>query len=148
MGYTFSTVVLAGGKNATGIQVPEEIVAKLAKGRKPPVKVEINGHFYRSTVMFYEGQFMLPLSAENRNAAEVKAGDSVQVTLELDTEERNVEVPSDLRAALKGKSGIIEVFEGLSYSKRKEFVRQVEDAKTRETREKRIASVVTKLGSS
>ncbi len=148
MGLKLSTQVLAGGKNATGIQVPEEIVLKLASGRKPPVKVEINGYTFRSTIMFHEGQFMLPLSAENRNAAGVKAGDNVVLYIEPDTEIRTVEIPTDLAAVLEGTSGTKAVFDGLSYSKRKEFVRQVEDAKTLETRNKRITAIISNLAKS
>jgi hypothetical protein len=148
MGLKLSTQVLAGGKNATGIQVPEEIVLELASGRKPAVKVEINGYTFRSTIMFYEGQFMLPLSAENRNAAGVQAGDNVILNIELDTEIRTVEIPLDLTAVLEGTSGTKAVFDGLSYSKRKEYVRQVEDAKTLETRNKRIATIITSLAKS
>src|SRR5512139_2639733 len=96
---TFTTIVLKDdSSNATGLPVPPEVVAALGKGKKPPVKVSISGHTYRSTVAAYGDVFMLPLSAENRQAAGVKAGDQVQVTIELDMEPRTVEVPADLAA--------------------------------------------------
>ena len=91
---------------------------------------------------------MLPLSAENRGAAGVTAGDKVEITLELDTEPRTVAVPEDLAAALSRKRGAKAKFDGLSYSARKEYVRQVESAKAQETRNRRIAGIVAKLGGS
>ena len=91
---------------------------------------------------------MLPLSAENREAAGVRGGEQVEVSLELDTEPRIVEIPTDLQMALSNKSGAIELFESLSYSKRKEFVRQVMDAKTQETRDKRIAGIADQMSGS
>jgi uncharacterized protein YdeI (YjbR/CyaY-like superfamily) len=73
----------------------------------------------------------------------LKAGDPVEVKLELDLEPRTVEVPDDLRMALSAQEGVIEVFEALAYSKRKGLVRQVEDAKTQETRDRRISGIVS-----
>jgi hypothetical protein len=143
---TFTTTVLKDDKvNATGLPVPADVVAALGKGKKPPVKVSIGSHTYRSTVAAYDDVFMLPLSAENRQAAGVKAGDQVEVTLELDSEPRTVEVPQDLMNALAQKPGATAAFEALSYSIRKEFVRQVESAKAQETRERRIAKIVATL---
>ena len=143
---TFTTLVLKDDQvNATGLQVPAEAVAAMGVGKKPKVKVSLNGYTYRSTVAAYGDVFMLPLSAENREAAGVQAGDQVEVTIELDLEPRTVEVPGDLAAALAQKPGARAAFDGLSYSMRKEYARQVESAKALETRERRIAGIVTKL---
>jgi hypothetical protein len=148
MKVTFSTVIRGEGKTATGIPVPVEIVDSLGGGKKPLVKASINGYTFRNSVMLYNGEYMLPLSAENRESAGVRGGDQVEVSLELDTEPRVVEIPTDLQMALTKKSGAFEFFESLSYSKRKEFVRQVMDAKTQETRDKRIAGIADQLGGS
>ena len=146
MGLTFKTTLLkAEGLNATGIQVPAEIVTALGQGKKPKVKVTVNGYKYQSTVAAYGDVFMLPLSQERRVAAGVEAGDQVEVTLELDLEPRTVEIPPDLAAALAEKPGATAAFDALSYSNRKEYVRQVETAKAQETRERRIAAIVAKL---
>jgi len=146
---TFTTTVLKDKeKSATGLQVPDEVVAALGKGKKPPVKVSLNGYTYRTTVAVMGGVFMLSLSAENREAAGVKAGDKVKITLELDTEPRTVDVPDDLATALSKKRGATAAFDALSYSVRKEYARQVESAKAQETRERRIAGIVAKLGGS
>jgi len=132
-------------KNATGIPVPQEVVAALGSGKRPAVIVTVNGYSYRSTVAAYGDVYMLPLSQEHRTAAGVKAGDQIEVTLELDTAPRTVEIPEDLKAALNEHPGVLAAFEALAFSKRKEFVRQVEDAKTAETRTRRIAKIVTEM---
>jgi uncharacterized protein YdeI (YjbR/CyaY-like superfamily) len=88
---------------------------------------------------------MLSLSAENREAAGVQAGQQVEVTMELDTEPRTVEVPDDLAAALVMTPGAREAFDALPYSARKEYVRQVETAKAQETRQRRITGITAKL---
>lgn len=144
---TFTTTVWKDKEmNATGLEVPDDAVAALGKGKRHPVKVSLNGYTYRTTIAVMGGVCMLPLSAENRGAAGVKAGDEVEITLELDTEPRTVLVPEDLTAALSQKLGSKAQFEALSYSARKELVRQVESAKAQETRERRIAGIVAKLG--
>jgi len=144
---TFTTTVVKDDeKNATGLRVPPESVAALGKGKKPPVKVSLNGYTYRSTVAAYGDVFMLPLSAEHRQAAGVKAGDLVEVTIELDLEPRTVEIPDDLAAALAEKPGATKAFDALAPSRRKEFVRQVNEAKAQETRQRRIANIVAQLG--
>ena len=137
-----TTVKQAGGRDVTGLEVPAEAVAALGKGKKPPVRVTLNGYTYASTVAVMDGVFMLPLSRENRAAAGAAAGDVVEVTLELDTEPRTVAVPEDLAAALAEQPGATEAFAALAPSARKEFVRQVESAKAQETRARRIAKIV------
>ena len=75
----FHSVVQLGGKTATGIPVPEEVVASLGSSRRPPVRVTINGHTYRSTIAVMGGVFMVGISAENRKSAGVAGGDEVDV---------------------------------------------------------------------
>lgn len=143
---TFITTVLKDENvNATGLPVPAEAVAALGAKKRPPVKVTLYGYTYRSTVAAYGEVYMLPLSAEHREAAGVKAGDQVEVTIELDLEPRTVEVPTDLAEALSQVPGAREAFDALSYTMRKEYVRQVESAKALETRQRRIAVIVAKL---
>jgi hypothetical protein len=94
----FRTAIQLGGKTATGFRVPEEVVEALGKGKRPPVQVTIGDHTYRSTMPVMGGAFMIPLSAENREAAGVTAGDEAEVRLEVDTEPREVIVPRDLQS--------------------------------------------------
>ena len=142
---TFTTAVTQEeGMNATGLPIPAEAVATLDSGKRPKVKVSFNGYSYRSTVAAYGDVFMLPLSKEHREAAGVQAGDEVEVTLELDTEPRTVEVPDDLAMALE-EGGVTAVFDALAPSKRKEHVRQVTSAKAPETRQRRIDKIIVTL---
>jgi hypothetical protein len=141
----FRTVVLAAGKTATGIAVPDEIVESLGQGRRPPVRVTVGGHTYRSTVAVMGGRYMIGLSAENRSAAGVAAGDEVDVSLELDTAPRELVVPDDFAAALAAEPEARTFFDGLSYSNRQWHVLSVEGAKTAETRARRIAKSVEML---
>jgi hypothetical protein len=138
----FTTVVELGGKTATGLVVPPEVVEALGAGGRPPVTVSLGGHTYRSTVGSRGGRYLVPLSAENRAAAGVAAGDEVEVDLELDTAPREVELPADLSAALDAEPGARGRFDALPPSHRKEHVRAVESAKAEATRARRVAAVV------
>jgi hypothetical protein len=134
----FHSIVQLGGKTATGIPVPAEVVASLGPSKRPPVRVTINGYTYRSTVASVRGEFMLPISAQNRTGAGVAAGDEVDIDIELDTEPREMSVPPDFADARRG-------FDGLSYSQKQRHVLSIEGAKTTETRQRRIAKAVSVL---
>ena len=141
----FTATVLLGGRTATGIRVPPEVVDRLGAGRRPAVRVTVASHTYRSTVAVMGGGFMVPLSAENRNRAGVDAGDEVDVRLELDTAPREVTVPADLAAALDAEPAARVRFYGLPYSRKRWYVLGIEDAKTPATRERRVAKAVGAL---
>ncbi len=141
----FRTTIQLSGKTATGIQVPGEVVTSLGSSKRPPVRVTINGYTYRSTVAPMGGVFMLPVSADVRQAAGVAAGDEVEVTLEPDTQPREVTVPSDFRDALNAEPDARQFFEGLSYSNRQRLVLSIEEAKSAETRQRRIAKAISTL---
>lgn len=77
--------------------------------------------------------------------AGVDAGDEVEVQLALDLEERTVEVPGDLAAALE-RAGVRGRFDALSFSDRRKLVEWVAGAKRAETRKRRIAKTVEDTG--
>jgi hypothetical protein len=141
----FTTAILQTGKTTTGIQVPDEVVEALGSGRRPAVKVTVNGYTYRSTVASMGGVSMISLSAEHRAATGLAGGDQVEVDLELDTTPRQVEVPPDLAAALDAEPAARRTFDTLSYSNKSWHVLQVTGAKTEETRQRRIARSVDVL---
>jgi antitoxin component of MazEF toxin-antitoxin module len=140
---TFPTTIRQTGNN-TGVPVPDDVVELLGAGKRPLVVVSINEHTYRSAVASMGGAFMIALSAENRVAAGVQGGDEVEVSIRLDLEPRTVPVPADLRAAL-AEAGALAAFEASAPSRKKEDVRQVEEAKTPDTRQRRVAKIVAKL---
>ena len=141
----FRSTIELGGKTATGIPVPAEVIAALGSSKRPAVRVTIGGHTYRSTVATLDGKFMLPVSAEVREKAGVAAGDQVEVDIELDNEPREVTLPPDLAAALEQDADARRFFDGLSYSNKRRIVMPVEEAKTPETRQRRIDKAVNQL---
>lgn len=142
----FSGVVEQTGRNTTGIPVPDDALEQLGAGRKPAVKVVLNGSFeYRTTVGSMAGRAMLSLSSERRAAAGVAGGDPIEVELTLDTEPKTIEVPDDFAAALEQHPDAKAAFERLAPSHRRAHVDAVTGAKAAETRQRRIDATVEKL---
>ncbi len=141
----FRAKILATGKTAAGIRVPAKVVESLGSSKKPAVRVTINGFTYRSSIAVMGGVFMLGVSAERREAAGVAAGDEVDIDIDLDTRPREVVVPKDFAAALARDARAKRNFEALSYSNKQRYVLPIEDAKTVETRERRIAKAISTL---
>lgn len=111
----------------------------------PAVQATINGYTWRSSVASMGGVFMLGISAETREGADVSAGDEVDIDLDLDTEPREVTVPSDVTEALGRDADARRFFDGLSYSDKRRIVLQIDGAKTTETRRRRIDKAISLL---
>ena len=141
----FRTTIQQGDKTATGIQIPDDVVAALGAGKKPPVKLTVNGYPYRSTVATVDGKFMVGLSAEHRAKSSLNGGDEVDVEIELDTEPRVVELPADFAAALEAEPMAKATFVKLSNSLKGYHVSQVTGAKSDETRQRRIEKSISVL---
>jgi hypothetical protein len=142
---TFRTTLDSAGKNAAGFRVPPEVVAALGKGKRPPVRVTINGYTYRNTVAVYGDEYLIGVAMEHRGPAGVQPGDVMDVTLELDTEPRAIEVPEDLAAALEAAPAAKARFATLSNSNARAVADLVSGAKTPETRQRRIDKAIASL---
>ena len=141
----FRATILLDGISATGIRVPPEVVFSLGTSKKPAVRVALGDFVYRTTVATMGGVFMIPVSADVRKGAGVAAGDEVEVGIELDTDPREIIVPPDLSEALAVDDAARRFFEGLSYSNKRRIVLSIDDAKTAETRQRRVAKSVDML---
>jgi hypothetical protein len=141
----FKTTIRQSGKSATGIEIPDEVIAALGAGKKPPVRMTVNGYSYRSTVATVDGRYMVGFSADHRAASGLQGGDPVEVEIELDTEPRTVELPADFAAALAADAQAKQTFDKLSNSLKGYHVSQVTGAKTDETRQRRIEKSIATL---
>ena len=141
----FHTKLLLIGKTSTGFRVPEEVVEALGAGKRPPVRVTLNGYTYQNTIAPMGGEYWLGVSAEHRQGAGVAAGDELDVDIVLDTELRQVSLPPDFAEALDQDAGARRAFDRLSYSSKRRYVFAIEEAKTAETRRRRIAKVIGEL---
>ena len=77
--------------------------------------------------------------------ADVAAGETVDVDLELDTQPRELELPADFKKALDRDARAKRFFEGLSNSKKQRLVLPVANGKTPETRQRNIDKAMSVL---
>jgi hypothetical protein len=133
------------GGNTTGFRIPDEFVAELGGGGRPKVAVTVNGFRFRSSIARMGGEYWLGVSAERRAAGKMAAGDVLELDVVLDTQERTIDVPEDLAAALAREPAARAFFDGLSFSNKRYHVEQITGAKTAATRERRVAKAVQSL---
>jgi hypothetical protein len=141
---TFTVELERVQKTATMFRVPFDLESAFGRAR-PPVKVTIRGHTWRTTPGVYDGEGLVVVNRAVKGASGVDAGDRVRVRMELDTEPRTVAVPRDLAAALAADPAAKTAFAAMSFTHRREYVEWVEEAKRPETRSRRIASTVDRV---
>lgn len=141
----FKAKIFTGGGNTAGFWVPNEVVESFNKGKRVPVVVTINGYSYRNTITTYEGKSAVGVSIENREKANLKVGDEVEIEVVYDDNPREVEVPEDMQAELNKDLKAKEMFEKMAYSHKKEHVRWITDAKKIETRMDRLSKLNKKI---
>lgn len=137
---TFKTTIVRDGSMCF-IPVPFDPRPVFGKVRAP-VKVTLNGYTYRSTIAAMGGTTCIPLRRSNREAAGLDGGETLDVTLTLDADERRVTPPRDFVKALKAAPPAWERWQELSYSHQREHVEAIEGAKKAETRARRVRKAV------
>lgn len=135
-----TTIISDDDSSLCAIEVPFDPKPVFGKVRAP-VKVTVNSYTFRSTIARMGGQTFIPLRRSNREAAGVQGGQLVRVTLELDTDVREVKPPADLVKALKAGKAWAQ-WQQLSFSHQREHVEAIEQAKRPETRARRIDAAV------
>lgn len=146
MGSIQLTTPLQARGPAAAVVLDDEQVAAVGEGAKRfPVRATVNGYSWRTSVARMRGENLLGLNREVRESAGVEAGDTVEVTIELDTAPREVDMPQALGDALAGDPAAKAAYEGLAFTHRKEFARWVAEAKRDETRKRRVAQALEML---
>lgn len=139
---TFETVLNQHpGMNATGITIPFD-VEKIYGAKRVPVKAYINETEYQGSIVRMGGEYCLGIPKVFRDKAGIKAGDHIVVTIVHDTVERTVTLPDDLSIKLSER-GLLEPWNTISFTQRKEMVRAINEAKQPETRERRIEKALS-----
>jgi len=141
------TVKLLGqpGSDVAALKPPFDVVEVFQRKGRVPVKGTINGFPFRSSLMNMGEGHMMVVNAQLRAGAQCKAGDAARVIMELDEEKRTVRVPGYLKKIIGSELKAREFWAGLSFTHQKEYVREIEEAKRPETREKRIAAMMDAL---
>ncbi len=116
-GHAFEAVLVRpeGVGTWTFLSIPLEVSAGFSSKGQVRVNGTINGYPFRSTALpMGDGTHYLVVGKEIRDHIAAVQGDTVQVFLELDTEERRVKVPEELRQALASRPEAAAAFEKMT----------------------------------
>jgi uncharacterized protein YdeI (YjbR/CyaY-like superfamily) len=128
------------------VRIPLDVAAVWGKGGRLPVKGEINGFPFRTSLFpTREGKHFLLINKRMQAGAHAKIGTTALVRLEPDNEERKVEIPAELKRLLAGEPGLRRWFDKLNYSIRKWLTEQVGEVKSVEARRRRADRVAEQL---
>lgn len=124
------------------VDVPARISAAFGrKGYVPVLATLGKKSFPANLVPVGGGRHRLFLNLAMRQAAGRDVGHMIVVRLEPDAKSRVLKTPPDLARALR-TAGHLREFEGLTPSHRKEIIRWITQAKTAETRARRLDRAV------
>jgi hypothetical protein len=140
----FHAKVIPSG-NATGVEVPAEVMQALGPQGRPPVVITINGHSWRSRVAAMRGMRLIGISAAHRAAAGIVEGDVIEIDVTLDEAPRDVTEPADLAGALAECAEARAAFDRLPFGLRQKHVRTIEEARSEDVRQRRIEKLIAGL---
>ena len=142
---TFETEIKQNGTiNAAFVDVPfstEELFGKKGQVKIKALldeKVEYRG----SLAKMKSDSHLLGLTQEVRKQLGKTFGDKVTVKLWQDQEERIVEIPEDVLEVFEKNKDAFEMYQKMSYTHRKEYMRWITEAKKPETRENRKVKLI------
>lgn len=145
--YKFEALIIKTEKVDSGfIEFPFDVITEFGKKGQVKVKAYFDGFEYRgSLVKMGHPCHIIGLNKEVRAAINKNVGDTVDVVIVEDKDERTVEIPADLNMAFEGSPEAKAMFEKLSFTHRKEYVAWITSAKKQETRDARILKCVEML---
>jgi hypothetical protein len=146
MKYEFDAIMKKPEKVNSGyIEFPYDVKKEFNKNR---VKViaRLDGFLYRGSLVKMGGDcHWLGITQETRKAIGKNPGDMVHIIIEEDIEERVVDIPEDFRKLMKKEPGLLDYFNSLSFTHRKEYVRWIVEAKKEETSNNRLGKAIEML---
>src|ERR1700690_572816 len=104
------------GSEAAAFKPPFDVAEVFQRKGRVPVKGTINGFPFRSSLMNMGDGHMMVVNAQLRAGAQCKAGDTVAVVMELDEDERTVEVPEYLKKIIDREPKARESWSNLSFT--------------------------------
>jgi Bacteriocin-protection, YdeI or OmpD-Associated/Domain of unknown function (DUF1905) len=132
--------------SGTFVLVPPEVATKLGLRGRPKIRAVIAGHPYRGSLMPTPEGFCLGVLKAIQQSAGISRGDRINLDLGIDTEPRVIEPPPDLAKVLARDRKAAQAWKQLSYTNKREMARSLDEAKKPETRERRLAAAVQRLG--
>ena len=141
--HSFDAVIREGRGGGAFVEVPLDVKSLFGSAR-PRVKVTFDGEPYRGSIAPMGGASLIGILKDIRVKLGKDIGDSVRVTVEPDESPREIDVPDDVRAALRNAQ-LEALFERLAYTHRREHINAIVEAKHADTRQRRIDNMIVML---
>lgn len=146
--YSFKATILQSGNiNAAYVEFPFSVQELFGKKGQVKIKAVFDGKVeYRGSLAKMKSDcHILGLTQDIRKQLGKSFGDKVEVELWEDLEERKVSIPEDVHQLFNSNQEAQQIFEKLSYTHQKEYIRWIEDAKKQETRDQRKEKMMRML---
>jgi hypothetical protein len=111
------------------VDVPDEVITALGGMGRISVQASFNGIRYRGSIVRMSSVMILGVTKAIMAEAGAGPGDVLDVVVENDEAPREVEVPRELTKALTRNPAARAVWDGLSFSHRREYVGYIVEAK-------------------
>lgn len=134
-------------KNSAYVEIPFDVYEVFGQKNLIKVKASFDGVPYRGSIAKMGGPVPILIIRKDIRAqlGGKGIGDTLEVTVEKDTEERIVEVPEELQTLLDENPKAKTFYEGLAYTYRKEYARWISSAKREATKLSRLEKTLDKL---
>ena len=143
--YKFTARIEEGNGGGAYVLFPFDVETEFGVKGRVPIRASINGIPYAGSLSNCGGRrHVLGILKSIRNQIEANIADEIEIELWKDDTTRTVDVPAELLQALRAK-GALGQFENLSYTHRKEYCRLINEAKTEQTRTRRVQNAVEQV---
>jgi uncharacterized protein YdeI (YjbR/CyaY-like superfamily) len=145
---TFDAILERTGDrlNWTIIRVPFDVARLWGVRGQLRVKGEINGFSFRTSLFpTGKGTHMMMVNKKMQAGGKAPPGGKARFRLEPDTEQREVEQPTELARVLRQSKPLLKYYEALSYSMRHEIAKWIAAARHAETRRRRAEELAERL---
>ncbi|KMQ63875.1 hypothetical protein ACM40_03615 [Chryseobacterium sp. BLS98] len=133
-----------GSMNAAFVEFPFSTEELFGKKGQVKVKATFDDKIeYRGSLAKMKSDcHILGLTQDIRKQLGKTFGDEVSVRLTEDKEERTVDIADDIALVFNENPDAKKLFDAMSYTHRKEYIRWIEEAKKSETRENRKIKMI------
>jgi hypothetical protein len=140
--YKFTARIEEGDGGGAYVLFPFHVETEFGVKGRVPIRASINGISYAGSLSKYGGpRHVLGILKSIRDQIGANIGDEIEIELWKDDTTRTIDVPADFLQALRA-NGAVGQFENLSYTHRKEYCRWINEAKTEQTRTRRVQNAV------
>lgn len=132
------------------VSVPDRILKKIfeeAGKDKGHIRIKgtVNGEAYKQTLVKYSGEWRLYINTVMLKDSPKRIGEKIELTVEFDSEDREVPVSPEFLKVLKKDKDARQVFDALSPSRQNEIMRYLASLKTKESLDRNIVRAINFL---